>query len=283
MVVLIYGVWFVFTARQLRLNIQPEPDQITIQGGLLTPQLKGYYLLRPGTYHVPPSGTAMSPSPPTSRSGIQARQTVDLVMEKLPGRLDIATHVEGQPASAITQVRILIDRQAVGETPLNDLEVAAGSHLLQIETDLYRPLETTITVEGEGRRQSLTFGLTPDYADVSVDSKPPGAEISVDGHRHGVTPATLPMGAGRRRLELRRAGYKPWEKIIQIAAGPPITLEAAVLLPLDGRLVIGSRPPGANVMIGTQYQGQTPLEVDLAAGSSPSGPAFQIRLRAGGP
>lgn len=266
MVVLIYGVWFVFTARQLRLNIQPEPDQVTIQGGLLTPQLKGYYLLRPGTYHVDAVKNGYVSIATDVEIGEQARQTVNLVMQKLPGRLDIATHVEGQPASAITQVRILIDQQAVGETPIDDLEVTAGSHLLQLETALYRPLETTITVEGEGRRQSLTFGLTPDYADVSVDSNPPGAEISIDGHRQGMTPATLPMGAGRRRLELRRAGYKPWEKIIEVAAGPPIILEAAVLLPLDGRLAIDSRPSGANVMIGTQYQGQTPLEVDLPPG-----------------
>lgn len=264
MAVLIYGVWFVFTARQLHLNIQPEPDRVAIQGGLLTPQLKGYYLLRPGTYHITATRKGYVSLTTDIAIGEQARQTVDLVMEKLPGRLDIGSHVEGQPASAITLARILIDRQAVGETPLRDLEVAAGSHTLRIEADLYRPLETTIAVEGEGRQQVLTFGLTPDYADVFVDSNPPEAEISLDGNRRGVTPATLPMGAGRRRLELRRAGYKPWNKTIQIAAGPPITLEAAVLLPLDGRLAIGSRPPGANVMIGAQYQGQTPLEVDLA-------------------
>ena len=264
MLVLIYGVWFVFTARQLRLNIQPEPDQVTIQGGLLTPQLKGYYLLRPGTYHITATRKGYFSLTTDIEIGEQARQTVDLVMEKLPGRLDIATHVEGQPASAITHARILIDRQTVGESPLDDLEVAAGSHTLRIEADLYRPLEATITVDGEGRRQVLAYGLTPDYADVTVNSNPPAAEISVDDHQQGVTPATLPMGAGRRRLELRRAGYKPWGKIIQVAAGPPITLDTAILAPLDGRLVIGSRPPGANVMIGDQYQGQTPLEVDLA-------------------
>jgi formylglycine-generating enzyme required for sulfatase activity len=263
MAFLIYGVWFVFTARQLHLNIQPEPDQITIQGGLLTPQVKGYYLLRPGIYHITATREGYVSLTTDIEIGTQDRQTVDLVMEKLPGRLDIVTHIVDQPGSPITAAQILIDSTAVGETPLQDLEVAAGSHLLQIKADLYRTLETTITVDGEGRQQALIFGLTPDYADVSVDSKPPDAEISVDGRRRGKTPATLPMTAGRRRLELRRPGYKPWSKMIQIAAGTPITLEAAILAPLDGRLSIDSRPPGANVIIGTQYQGQTPLEVDL--------------------
>lgn len=260
---LIYGVWFVFTARQLRLNIQPEPDQFAIEGAFLTPQIKGYYLLRPGTYKVTAVKDGYFPLETDVEIGEQARQSVDLVMEKLPGRLDITTHVADQPESTIAAAHILIDGQAVGETPLQDLEVAAGSHLLQIATTLYRPLETTIEVEGKGQQQRLTFGLIPDYADVSVDSNPTEADISVDGNRQGMTPMTLPIAAGRHLLELRRPGYKPWKKRIKITAGSPMTIETAALVPLDGRLVINSQPTGAKVLVGTRYQGQTPLEVDL--------------------
>jgi formylglycine-generating enzyme required for sulfatase activity len=110
--------------------------------------------------------------------------------------------------------------------------------------------------------------LIPDYADVTVTSTPPQAQISIDGAPGGLTPATLPMSAGTRRLELQRAGYKPWQKMVQVTAGQPITIETAVLAPLDGRLAITSQPAGANVMIGTQYRGQTPLEIDLAPDQS---------------
>jgi len=261
---LLYGVWFVFTARQLRLTIQPEPDRVTIQGAFLTPRLKGYYLLRPGTYRLTAVKDGYDPLSTDITIGAQARQTVDLSMVKLPGRLTITTHVADQPASVVTAAQIRIDQDVVGATPLNDLEVAAGAHQLQIEAPLYRPFEAMIDVEGMGRQQALTIGLIPDYADVTVTSTPAQAQISIDGTPGGSTPATLPMSAGTRRLELQRAGYKPWIKMVQVTAGQPITVETAVLAPLDGRLAITSQPAGANVMIGAQYQGQTPLEVDLA-------------------
>ncbi|MGD9332822.1 MAG: hypothetical protein PVJ53_16030, partial [Desulfobacterales bacterium] len=50
--VLLYAVWFVFTARQLRLEIQPEPEKVTVRGALLTPRILDYYLLRPGIYQL---------------------------------------------------------------------------------------------------------------------------------------------------------------------------------------------------------------------------------------
>ena len=169
---LLYGVWFVFTARQLRLTIQPEPDRVTIQGAFLTPRLKGYYLLRPGTYRLTADKEGYEPLSTHIAIGAQARQTVALSMVKLPGRLTITTHVADQPASVVSAARIRIDQDVVGETPLNDLEVAAGAHQLQIEAPLYRPFEAMIEVEGMGRRQALTIGLIPDYADVTVTSIP---------------------------------------------------------------------------------------------------------------
>lgn len=260
---LIYGVWFVFTARQLHLDIQPAPDRIDIRGGLVTPRFEGYYLLRPGTYHVTAVKEGYVPLATDITVADEDRQTLNLEMTKRPGRLDLATHVADRPETAIPAARLLIDGRAVGQTPLQDLEVAAGDHPLRIEADLYRPLETTITVDGMGRRQVMAFGLVPDYADVTVDSTPPQAEIRVDDRPRGTTPATLPMAAGPRRLELRLVGYKPWIQTVAVVAGPPVTLDTAVLAPLDGRLAITSRPAGANVMVDNRFRGQTPLAVEL--------------------
>jgi formylglycine-generating enzyme required for sulfatase activity len=260
---LLFSLWFVFTARQLRLDIQPEPDRVDVQGALLTPQLRGYYLLQPGTYRLLAVKTGYTPLETDLVVADQDRQTLSLTMEKLPGRLDITAHEADRPDTVVDQARVLIDRTDVGTTPLEDLQVAAGEHHLRIEADLYRPLETPLTVEGMDRRQRLSYALIPHYAQVTMASDPPEAVILVDGVRQGLTPATLPMAAGQRHLELRHPGYKPWTQTVPIDAGPPVTLETAVLDPLDGRLAIDSQPKGANVMVGRQYRGQTPLTVDL--------------------
>ncbi len=288
--VLLYSLWFVFTARQLRLDIQPEPDRVDLQGAWLTPQLRGYYLLRPGTYHIRAVKTGYTPLATDVVVANQDRQTLTLTLEKLPGRLDISAHEAGQPDLAIERARVFIDGSDAGVTPLKDRPVPAGEHQLRIEADLYRPLETPLTVEGMEHRQGLTYALTPDYARVTVSSDPPEAVIQVDGVRQGLTPATLAMAAGPRQLELQHPGYKPWTRTVPVTAGSPLTLETAVLAPLDGRLVVNSQPEGASVMVGTRYHGQTPLTIDLPpdqphkvqlskAGYAPA--AREVTLRSG--
>ena len=42
------AAWFVFTARQVVIRIEPQPEEISIEGGLAAPKIGGYFLLRPG-------------------------------------------------------------------------------------------------------------------------------------------------------------------------------------------------------------------------------------------
>ena len=52
-VVLIFlciSTWFVFTARQVVINIEPVPERIVFSGSILTPKIGSYYLMRPGKY-----------------------------------------------------------------------------------------------------------------------------------------------------------------------------------------------------------------------------------------
>ncbi len=46
-VLLLASVWFVFTAKQVTLRIDPDLDRIIIMGVLIAPRFGAYYLLRP--------------------------------------------------------------------------------------------------------------------------------------------------------------------------------------------------------------------------------------------
>ena len=50
LILLCTSVWFVFTARQVIIRIEPDPEKISIQGGIAAPKFGDYYLLRPGSY-----------------------------------------------------------------------------------------------------------------------------------------------------------------------------------------------------------------------------------------
>jgi len=45
------------------------------------------------------------------------------------------------------------------------------------------------------------------------------ASILVNGQRRGTTPALLELPAGRHKLRLERAGFRPVERQIKVASG----------------------------------------------------------------
>ena len=52
LILLCAAAWFVFTSRQVVIQIVPEPDRISIDGGIATPKIGAYYLMRPGRYSL---------------------------------------------------------------------------------------------------------------------------------------------------------------------------------------------------------------------------------------
>jgi hypothetical protein len=91
------------------------------------------------------------------------------------------------------------------------------------------PSSLATTARTSGSRQAAppaaaVAGLTPRAAGPSgtlvVQSRPAGAQVSINGRTSGVTPltlATLPPGAHRVRLE--RPGYEPWITTVRVPAG----------------------------------------------------------------
>ncbi|MGB2591089.1 MAG: PEGA domain-containing protein [Candidatus Acidiferrum sp.] len=69
------------------------------------------------------------------------------------------------------------------------------------------------------RQESRTANVVTDLASlgvVQVMSTPPGAEIVVDGKYMGGTPAVVRLDPGDHKIQLNKAGYKTWERIVTL-------------------------------------------------------------------
>ena len=53
-IVLAGAAWFVFTAKRVVIEISPEPDRLSLDGGIITPRFGKDYLLRPGNTRCGP-------------------------------------------------------------------------------------------------------------------------------------------------------------------------------------------------------------------------------------
>jgi len=104
---------------------------------------------------------------------VEMIKQLKLGMEKLPGRLTITAHQEGQPSLPIDGATIYLDGNEIGATPLSALEVKAGLRQLVIKAEFYQELESQLEIEGMGILQTLSLPLVPGWAEVKIDTLPP--------------------------------------------------------------------------------------------------------------
>ena len=265
LLLLFAAVSFVFTAKQITISIEPEPDRISISGSLIAPRFGGHYLLRPGAYTLQANKECYYPFKQRFEVGGAKSQTLQFQMEKLPGRLFLQAHQSGQPTVLLNGARVIIDGQEVGITPLSNLEVKAGLRALEIQAENYQDIKTELQIKGCSEEQSLNFALIPGWSDVFISSIPQGAAVSIDGKTAGHTPLKIELPQGDYLLAIKAQGFKSWTTPLAVGLNQPLSIKDIRLQPADGILALQTQPPGANVTIDQKFVGETPLKVQLSA------------------
>lgn len=258
---LVFAVLMIFllSARSLQIVvIAATPAEVSVSG-LALPFGKRY-LLRPGSYTIRASAEGYQPSETSVTVTDKDSQTVEVALKILPGLISIDT----QPPGA----SVRIDGETAGHTPLLDLPVDAGEHSVLVEAERYLPLEQVLQVTGRQIKQQLSLELAPAWAEVSINSQPPGASILVDGEVLATTPATLELIQGERQLILQLPGFADAQQSLEVVAGEPMALDTVVLQPAAGVLELASVPSGANVTLDGEFHGQTPLALELSPGKA---------------
>jgi formylglycine-generating enzyme required for sulfatase activity len=266
-VLLSMGVWYVFTAKQVVIRIDPEPDDITIHGSLFAPQVAGYYLLRPGKYTLQVVKECFRPLEYDFEVGDKKTQPVERSMERLPGRLSLTVNRSDQPSAEVTGATVYVDDQEVGNSPIHDVEVDSGPRRLEVQAENYKDFTTDVVIDGCGVLQSFNFGLVPNWADVTISAIPQNASVLIDGNLAGTTPLEIQILEGTHLVELTAPGFKTWTTQLAVLANEPQELKDVRLEAADGSLALKTNPAGANVMVGNAYAGQTPLKISLAGNS----------------
>lgn len=260
---IIYAVLFVFTARQVSIQITPDPDRISVKGALVSIHLGSNYLLRPGSYMVNAFKSGyQSLDLPLLVTGAKNQKLI-AVMEKLPGRLTVSAHPEGKASEPIKGATVYVDGEKAGITPLIEIEVKPGLREVVIRADQYQDFKTSLEVEGMGTLQTINAALVSGWAGITVDSLPAGAEVALDGTARGETPLQLKLAAGTYGLEISAPHYKSWRSSLEVKEGQQQILDTVKLLPADGIIKLQTNPAGANVTIDKTFFGQTPVSIPL--------------------
>ena len=162
-----------------------------------------------------------------------------------PGRLVIRS----MPAGA----RVMIDGKDAGVTPASVGDLTLSPHDVRVSHNGYVDFDRRIVLTRAAPEQAVVAPLareraaahptaartpaapqapaTPTHATgaLSVDSRPVGAKVFLDGKLIGTTPLALPsIPAGDHAVRLELGNYRHWTSSVRIVAGEPNRVTASL-------------------------------------------------------
>jgi hypothetical protein len=173
--------------------------------------------------------------------------------------------------STPSNANIYLDAVYKGRTPMTIRNIAAGTHILEVDTAGYYDWKSTVEVPAGGTN-TVTATLNPMPSStvgwIYIASSPGGASVTLDGNPVGQTPYSGSLklnniAAGDHTVALSLAGYAPYS--VRTSVSPNTVSEVSAILqpaaPVSatGDLSVTSTPSGANVFLDNQFMGITPL------------------------
>lgn len=120
---------------------------------------------------------------------------------------------------------VFIDGTSRGAAPaLDELELRAGSHAVEVRNPDYEPYTTTLDLK-PGERYALRHVFVSPA--VLVFQITPGGQVLVDGVLQGSLPELqrLQVKAGRHQIEVRYEDYDPLKMDVTLAAAEQVVIE----------------------------------------------------------
>ncbi|MDY0070106.1 MAG: PEGA domain-containing protein [Porticoccaceae bacterium] len=142
-----------------------------------------------------------------------------------------------------------------------------GQYRLRVSAPGHVDHQQTIDIADDLR---LDIALDRQPGQLAITTDPPGARVVLANQDRGTTPLTLAeLPAGRYPLRLTHPRAKPWQGEVEIQ-GMAITDQLAIALqPAWGLVALTSVPAGAEVSVGGNPVGTTPVTVQVLESGEP--------------
>ena len=195
------------------ISVQPKDAKVTVDGVLQESSSDGEYsaMLPYGThtYKVEAGGYISKSGSFSVSSGEMAPINVSLVSA-------LATVSVTCPTSAVS---LYVDKKSVGNVPWSG-SLKEGMHLIEVKKNGYCSQQKTIQLSQQ-QKLDVVFGeLVAILGNLSVNYKPFGADVYVDGKKLGQSPRVFNgLLVGNHQVEVRKDGYATDKKSIMISEG----------------------------------------------------------------
>ena len=235
------------------ISVQPKTAMLWIDGVPQEVSSDGEYsaMLAYGshTYKVEAGGYISKSGSFTIGKGDMTPISVSLVSA-------LATLSVSCPTPAVS---LYVDKKSVGFLPWNG-NLKEGMHLLEVRKDGYRSLRKTIQLAQQQKLDVAFEALSAIQGNLSVNFKPFGSDVYVDGVKVGQSPRVFNgVLVGNHNVEIRKSGYATSRQTVTISEGQTASI--------SGSLTSTASSSNANVL--------------SSGSSSPSGNTITIPVKNG--
>jgi len=142
-----------------------------------------------------------------------------------------------------------------------------GDYQVRASQSGYSPAQLKIKVTDAPNQQfALTLAKLPGRLRIDV---PVASQVTIDGKALGAAPGEFELSPGAHTVAVNAPRYQPFSDKVEIEGLGKTQALAPKLVPAWANVSITSEPSGAQVSIGGEVRGKTPLTTEVLAGSHP--------------
>ncbi len=204
------------------ISVQPKTAMLWIDGVPQETSSDGEYsaMLAYGshTYKVEAGGYISKSGSFTIGKGDMTPISVSLVSA-------LATLSVSCPTPAVF---LYVDKKSVGSLPWNG-SLKEGMHLLEVRKDGYRSQQKTIQLAQQQKLDVAFDALSAIQGNLSVNFKPFGSDVYVDGVKVGQSPRVFNgVLVGNHNVEISKSGYATSRQTVTISEGQTASISGSL-------------------------------------------------------
>ena len=225
------------------LTVNPKNAVVTIDGNQQTVSTDGEYsaMLPYGshTYKVEAGGYI-------SKSGTFTISSSDMTPINVSLVSAMATVSVTCPTPAVS---LYVDKKSVGMIPWTG-SLKEGMHLIEVKKEGYRSQQRTINLSQQQKLDVAFNELVAIQGNLSVNYKPFGADVYIDGKKIGQSPRVFNgILVGSHKVEIKKDGYGTESKQVNIQEGQTATLAGMLTTNTSSSVASGASLSGNTITI----------------------------------
>lgn len=137
-----------------------------------------------------------------------------ITLQPLPGKLSLSTSLDDG------QTHWYLNDGLISVADNIEKTLDAGDYTIEVKHPYYESQTHQYQVE-RGKQIEEQIQLTPITGELSLNSTPVGALVSIDGKDKGETPLTLTVSGGKHVIEISKTGFEAVSDLLEITDTKP--------------------------------------------------------------